>query len=94
MRLDVEGNVAKEDLLNFAASLTPLFTAACIVTCGGLADRFGRMRFAFFGVVLSVIGSSTVAMSGNVETLVVGRALQGISLFTTSFSVFSRARRI
>ncbi len=75
----IKGNAAKEDLLNFAASLTPLFSAASVVTCGGLADRFGRMRFAFIGMVLSVIGSSTVAMSGSVEVLVVGRALQGIS---------------
>ncbi len=75
----IKGNAAKEDLLNFAASLTPLFAAACIVSCGGLADRFGRMRFAFIGTVLSVIGSSIVAMSGTVELLVVGRALQGIS---------------
>jgi DHA2 family multidrug resistance protein-like MFS transporter len=75
----IKGNAAKEDLLNFAASLTPLFTAACVVTCGGLADRFGRMRFSFIGTVLSVIGSSIVAMSSNVEVLVVGRALQGIS---------------
>jgi len=75
----IKGNVAKEDLLNFAASLTPLFTAACVVTCGGLADRFGRMRFAFIGVVLSVIGSSIVAVSGSVEVLVFGRALQGLS---------------
>ncbi len=45
----MKGNAAKEDLLNFAASLTPLFAAACIVSCGGLADRFGRMRFAFIG---------------------------------------------
>ncbi len=75
----IKGNAAKEDLLNFAASLTPLFAAACIVSCGGLADRFGRMRFAFIGTVLSVIGSSIVAISTNVELLVVGRALQGIS---------------
>ena len=75
----IKGNAAKEDLLNFSASLTPLFAAACVVTCGGLADRFGRMRFAFFGTVLSVAGSVVAAMSVNVEMLVVGRALQGIS---------------
>ncbi len=75
----IKGNAAKEDLLNFAASLTPLFAAACVVTCGGLADRFGRMRFALIGMVLSVIGSATAAISNNVELLIVGRALQGIS---------------
>lgn len=75
----IKGNAAKEDLLNFAASLTPLFAAACVVTCGGLADRFGRMRFALIGMVLSVIGSATAAVSNNVELLIVGRALQGIS---------------
>jgi DHA2 family multidrug resistance protein-like MFS transporter len=70
---------AQMDLLNFAASLTPLFSAACIVAAGGLADRFGRMRFALIGTVLSVVGSAIVATSGNVYMLIVGRALQGIS---------------
>ncbi|WP_058914014.1 MFS transporter [Entomohabitans teleogrylli] len=70
---------AKMDLLNFAASITPLFSAACIVAAGGLADRFGRMRFSFIGVVLSVVGSAIVALSPNVEMLIIGRGLQGIS---------------
>lgn len=72
-------NPAEMDLLNFAASVTPLFSAACIVAAGGLADRFGRMRFTFIGVILSVIGSAVVALSGNVEVLIIGRCLQGIS---------------
>lgn len=67
------------DLLNFAASITPLFSAACIVAAGGLADRYGRMRFAVIGVVLSVIGSVIVALSTGVNMLIVGRVLQGIS---------------
>ncbi len=70
---------AQMDLLNFAASITPLFSAACIVAAGGLADRFGRMRFATIGVMLSVIGSAIVALSPNVEILIIGRGLQGIS---------------
>lgn len=70
---------AKMDLLNFAASITPLFSAACIVAAGGLADRFGRMRFAFIGVLLSVLGSVTVALSSGVELLILGRGIQGIS---------------
>ncbi|HGY4246788.1 TPA: MFS transporter, partial [Citrobacter freundii] len=70
---------AKMDLLNFAASITPLFSAACIVAAGGLADRFGRMRFAFIGVVLSVLGSVIVALSSGVEMLIIGRGIQGIS---------------
>lgn len=72
-------NPAQMDLLNFAASITPLFSAACIVAAGGLADRFGRMRFSIIGVILSVIGSAVVALSPNVEILIIGRGLQGIS---------------
>jgi len=70
---------AQMDLLNFAASITPLFSAACIVAAGGLADRYGRMRFAITGVVLSVMGSAIVALSTGVNMLIVGRVLQGIS---------------
>lgn len=75
----ITNDPAKMDLLNFAASITPLFSAACIVAAGGLADRFGRMRFTFFGVILSVIGSIMVALAPNVEMLIVARGLQGIS---------------
>ncbi len=70
---------AQMDLLNFAASITPLFSAACIVAAGGLADRFGLMRFAFIGVILSVLGSVTVALSSGIEILILGRGIQGIS---------------
>lgn len=72
-------NPEKMDLLNFAASLTPLFSAACVVAAGGLADRYGRIRFAFIGVILSIVGSVIVALSFSVEILIVGRGLQGIS---------------
>ncbi|WP_037588229.1 MFS transporter [Stenoxybacter acetivorans] len=75
----ISNDPAQMDLLNFAASLTPLFSAACIVAAGGLADRFGRMKFAFIGTVLSVAGSALVAVSWNVYILIIGRALQGIS---------------
>lgn len=75
----ITNDPAKMDLLNFAASITPLFSAACIVAAGGLADRYGRMRFSFIGVILSVIGSIIVARTSNVELLIVGRGLQGIS---------------
>jgi len=37
------------------------------------------MKFAFIGTVLSVVGSALVAISWNVDILIVGRALQGIS---------------
>lgn len=77
--LGIKGNAGKEDVLNFAASLAPLFAAACVVTCGSLADRFGRMRFALIGAILSIAGSLIVATATHVEVLVIGRALQGIS---------------
>lgn len=69
----------KMDLLNFAAAITPLFSAACVVAAGGLADRYGRMRFSFIGVVLSICGSAVVALSSCVEVLIIGRVLQGVS---------------
>ncbi|EMB0626696.1 MFS transporter, partial [Escherichia coli] len=76
---NITNNPAKMDLLNFAASITPLFSAACIVAAGALADRFGRMRFSFIGVVLSVAGSAIVALAPDTAILIIGRGLQGIS---------------
>ncbi|XXD07972.1 MFS transporter [Klebsiella sp. R445] len=76
---NISDDPAQMDLLNLAASITPLFSAACIVAAGGLADRYGRMRFSMIGVILSVIGSLIVATASNVEILIIGRVLQGIS---------------
>lgn len=65
--------------LNLAISLTALFSGCFIVIAGGLADKFGRVRFTYIGFMLSIIGSACLILSDNVALFFFGRILQGLS---------------
>src|SRR5678815_3560713 len=45
------------NLNNIAVSITALFSGIFIVVAGGLADRIGRVKMTYIGLLLSVIGS-------------------------------------
>jgi Sugar phosphate permease len=70
-----------ESWSNLAVSITALFSGIFIVVMGGLADRFGRVRMALIGVVLSMLGALFIAASptGTVVFLMTGRIIQGLS---------------
>jgi MFS transporter, DHA2 family, multidrug resistance protein len=70
-----------ESISNIAVSITALFSGIFIVVAGGLADQFGRMRFTYVGLLLSIFGSLLIAVSpsGTAGFLMVGRVVQGIS---------------
>ncbi|GFE57979.1 MFS transporter [Geobacter sp. AOG1] len=70
-----------ESWSNIAVSITALFSGIFIVVMGGLADRFGRVKIALTGVVLSMIGSLLIAVSpsGTIVFLMAGRIIQGLS---------------
>lgn len=55
-----------------------LFLASLLLVGGVLGDRFGRRRIFMIGVALFVAASLACALSGNVQTLILARALQGI----------------
>ena len=65
--------------LNVAISLTALFSGMFIVVAGGLADRMGRKKVTYVGLVLSVIGSLCLVLANGSVLLVAGRILQGLS---------------
>ncbi|QHS21469.1 MFS transporter [Virgibacillus sp. MSP4-1] len=65
--------------LNIAISLTSLFSGLFIVVAGGLADRIGRKKITYLGLILSVIGSLLLVLAQGAILLIVGRVLQGIS---------------
>jgi DHA2 family multidrug resistance protein-like MFS transporter len=66
---------------NLAVSITALFSGIFIVVAGGLADQFGRMRFTYLGLALSIVGSLLIALSptGTATFLMIGRVVQGVS---------------
>ncbi len=68
-------------LNNIAVTITALFSGLFIVVAGGLADRVGRVKITYAGLLFSVIGSLLIAISpsGRAIFLIAGRILQGLS---------------
>jgi EmrB/QacA subfamily drug resistance transporter len=52
--------------------------AAALVPAGRLADRFGRRRFFFLGVVVFLAASVLCGAAGSVDLLIAGRAVQAL----------------
>ncbi len=69
------------DLNNLAVSITALFSGIFIVVAGGLADRIGRVKLTYIGLLLNIIGSFLIVISpsGTAVFLLAGRILQGLS---------------
>eukprot|EP00130_Batrachochytrium_dendrobatidis_P008472 XP_006683347.1 hypothetical protein BATDEDRAFT_28873 [Batrachochytrium dendrobatidis JAM81] len=65
--------------LNVAISLSALFSGMFIVVAGGLADRVGRKKLTYIGLILSVIGSLALVLATGATLLIIGRVLQGLS---------------
>jgi EmrB/QacA subfamily drug resistance transporter len=52
--------------------------AAALVPAGRLADRFGRRRFFFLGVLLFLAASVVCGTAGSVDLLIAGRSIQAL----------------
>ena len=65
--------------INVAISLSALFSGMFIVVAGGLADRLGRKKVTYVGLILSVIGSLLLVLANGSILLIIGRILQGLS---------------
>ncbi|MCS4485594.1 MFS transporter [Staphylococcus americanisciuri] len=66
-------------IVNIAVSLTSLMSGIFIVVMGGLADKLGRVKLTYIGLVLSIVGSAALIISNMVFMLLLGRVLQGLS---------------
>ena len=47
--------------INVAVSLTSLLCGLFVVGAGGLADRYGRVKMTYIGLILSVIASLMIS---------------------------------
>lgn len=65
--------------LNVAISLTALFSGMFIVAAGGIADKVGRKKITYIGLILSVIGSLCLVFATGSVLLIIGRVIQGLS---------------
>ena len=58
---------------------TALFSGIFVVAAGGLADKIGRKKMTYLGLVLSIVGSLCLVLADGAAHLVIGRIIQGIS---------------
>ena len=75
--LEVDFGISRE-LAQFTTSLATLILAPGVLIYGPLADRFGRRPPLLGALLLLGVGSVICIFSPNVETLIVGRCLQGL----------------
>jgi MFS transporter, DHA2 family, multidrug resistance protein len=70
-------------VMNFAVSITALFSGIFIVVMGGLADRIGRVKIVQAGFVFGIAGSLLVGLApaGALASpsVILGRICQGLS---------------
>lgn len=66
-------------ILNIGISMTGLFSGIFIVVAGGLADKLGRMKLTYIGLILNIIGSAALIMATGSTLFIAGRILQGLS---------------
>jgi MFS transporter, DHA2 family, multidrug resistance protein len=65
--------------LNIAISVTALFSGMFIVAAGGIADKIGRKKVTYIGLILSIVGSLCLVLAQGSTLLIIGRIIQGIS---------------
>ena len=64
--------------LSWVLNAYNILFAASLVPAGRLADRFGRRRFFFAGVVIFLAASVTCGVAWNVDVLIAARAVQAV----------------
>ncbi|MDP9284539.1 MAG: DHA2 family efflux MFS transporter permease subunit [Actinomycetota bacterium] len=64
--------------LSWVLNAYNILFAAALVPAGRLADRFGRRRFFFAGVLLFLASSAVCGLAWNVDVLIAARALQAV----------------
>lgn len=76
----IQSDLAMSDSsLNAVISLGSLFSGCFIILMGGLADRFGRVKFTYIGFVLNILACLVLYFSYNAVMFGLGRVLQGLS---------------
>ncbi|MBL3399158.1 MFS transporter [Staphylococcus pasteuri] len=65
--------------INIAVSLTALMSGLFIVGAGDFADKYGRVKVAYIGLILNIIGSLLIIITPLIPFLIAGRIFQGLS---------------
>lgn len=65
--------------LNAVIGLGSLFSGCFIILMGGLADKFGRVKFTYIGFALNILACIVLYFSTDAFSFGLGRVLQGLS---------------
>ncbi|MGB1310234.1 MAG: MFS transporter [Leucothrix sp.] len=65
-------------LIGLAIGIYGLTQATFQIPLGLLSDRFGRKQIIIAGLLLFTLGSAVAALSDNIYSIIVGRAIQGM----------------
>ncbi|MGX6962905.1 MFS transporter [Vagococcus xieshaowenii] len=80
MAPDVQADLGlSSGTLSIGVSATSLASGIFIVVAGGMADKFGRVKLTYVGLLLNIIGSLALVITTGSTLFIVGRALQGLS---------------
>ena len=91
IRASFQANLAELEWIVNAYTLT---FAVLLLTGAALGDRFGRKRLFIIGLAIFTGGSAVAALSSDVTTLIVARAIQGLGgaiLTPLSLTILSAA---
>jgi EmrB/QacA subfamily drug resistance transporter len=80
--------------LQWVVDAYTLALASVVLTAGSLADRFGRKQVFASGLIVFSLASAACAAAGDITTLEVARAVQGLGaaiLFATSLALLADA---
>ena len=64
---------------SIAISITALFSGMFVVGAGSFADKLGRVKMTYIGLILSIIGSLLIIVTPFTPMLILGRIIQGLS---------------
>lgn len=76
-------------LVGLAIGAYGLTQAFLQIAYGIASDRFGRKPVIVFGLLLFVVGSAVAALAGNIETIIVGRVLQGAGAISAAVTALA-----
>ncbi len=76
-------------LVGIALGIYGLTQGVLQIPFGMASDRYGRKRVIVFGLVLFTIGSLVAAFAGDIWTIILGRAIQGMGAISAAVVAFA-----
>ncbi|MCY1597699.1 MFS transporter [Staphylococcus pettenkoferi] len=83
---------ASLNIVNISVSLTSFVTGVLMVVAGNVADKLERVKMVYLALILNVIGSLLLVLTGYISLFLLGRVIQGFSaaiIMPTTIALFN-----